>query len=77
MSRENLEKWAADWANNDDIPDHAMSLFLDAAEALQKTSNPAAKSESLADYSVSYGNKSALESVAESYLTKYRRIYND
>ena len=76
MSRKNLEKWAADWANNDDIPDHAIDLFLDAAEAAIKAA-PGAKSESLGDYSVSYGNKAALESAAESYLTKYRRIYND
>jgi len=73
--REKLEAWAKDWANNDEIPDHAMDLFLDAAEkAIAYT--PGIQSESLGDYSVSVQGDipSALDSVARSYLRPYRRV---
>ena len=74
MDRENLKKWAYDWANNDEIPDYAMSLFLDAAEQAVKV-QPGVTSESLGDHSISYGDfNSILDATARSYLLPYRRV---
>ena len=73
-TRQKLEKWAEDWCRNDEVPEYAMDLFLDAAEKALKVM-PGAKSESLGDYSVSYGDKSALESAAKEYLIEYRVMF--
>jgi len=74
MAREDLKKWAYDWANNDDIPEHAMNLFLDAAEEAIKV-QPGVTSESLGDHSISYGDfNSILDATAKSYLLPYRRV---
>lgn len=74
-TRENLEEWAYDWANNEDIPQHAMDLFLDEAEKALNT-DPGIASESLGDHSVSYHDQ-VLTRVALQYLVKYRQMYAD
>ena len=70
-NRDRLEAWAEDWANND-IPEHAMDLFLDAAEKALDA-NPAVASESLGDYSVST-REQALRVAASEYLLPYKKV---
>ncbi len=75
MNRAKLKLWAYDWANNQQIPQTSMDLFLDAAEEAIKI-QPGVTSESLGDHSIGYNSAtvSVLESTALAYLRPYRRL---
>ena len=71
--RDSLRAWVKNWANNDDIPDKDMELFLDAAENAI-AANPALQSESLGDWSASYREQLPLQAVATCFLGHHRRV---
>ena len=73
LLRQKLTEWAVGWSNNDDVRDvPELDLFLD--QATTRINNDGKTSESLGDYSVSYGTASenSLPAIAERFLGRYR-----